>query len=144
MNNLLEVITPVTIANPAAAGTSLITSSALDTAGYDGVQFIVSLGAVTDNCVLTLTPLVNATNSNSGGTAITNATTAAFTAATSSNTLIVSDVIKPSKRYVYCTLGRTTQNAVLNCIIAVLYRPRTIPTVQAAANVIASAIGGAI
>lgn len=142
--NLLETVKVVKIHNGTTAGTSLVTSgSAVDTAGYDGVMLIADLGTVTDGSVLTLTPLVVSTNTTSGGSAVSNATTAAFTAATSSNTQICCDVYKPLARYVYATLARTTQNATVNSITAILYRGRSLPVTQPS-TVVATKIGGAI
>lgn len=142
--NLLEIVKVVKIHNGSGAGTTLVTSgSAVDTAGYDGVMIVADLAAVVDNCVLTLTPLTVATNTTSGGTAVSNATTAAFTAATSSNAQLVCDVYKPAARYVYATLARTTQNATVNSITAFLYRARSMPVTQPS-TVVATKIGGSI
>lgn len=144
MQNLLEVVKLVKVHNGAAAGTTVQTTNAVDTAGYDGIAYIADLGTVTDASVIQLTPLFVSTSTTTGGTAVTNATTAALTASTSSNTLIASDVLKGTARYSYATLTRTAQNAVLNTIIAVLYRAKTSVPITKDTTVAAQKIGGAI
>jgi hypothetical protein len=123
----------------ATAAQTAVTSSAVDMAGFDAISFVATLAAVTDTSVLTLTVYENATNSNSGGTAISGAATTPFTASTSSNTALIVDVIRPSKRYTYCTLTRTTANAVVSNIVSIQYRSKSLPVSQGSA-IIASAL----
>ena len=143
MENLLKDCVITQHMNAVAAGTSTQTSAAaLDMAGYEGCIFIASLGTVTDTSALALTVLGVATNVVSGGVAVTGAA-ASFTALTSSNTMLVVDVIRPATRYLYVTLARATANAVINCIIAIRYRARNKP-VTLDATVLASALAGPI
>lgn len=124
-----------------AAGTSTLTTTVVDMAGYDSVMFLASLGVVTDASVPALTVLGNTTNSASGGTALADAT---YTASTSSDFNIAVEVHVPSTyRYVYATLARATQNAVVDCIWAVKFNAREVPVTQTAAanGIAASAIG---
>jgi hypothetical protein len=147
MYQLLESVLTSKVHNGATAGTTLQTTSATDTAGYDGIVFIADFAGVTDGSVITLTPLTATVSTTSGGTAVSNATNAAFTASTSSNSIIACDVIKPANRYVYATVGRTTQNAVLNTVIAQLYRARNLPVAYTSGTntgVQAVTLGGAI
>lgn len=123
-----------------AAGTSAQSTSALDMSGFDGVIFIAVLNTVVDGSVLTLTAYDNATNTNSGGTAVTGGATNAVTAATSSNTVIVLDVIRPAGRYVYATLTRTAQNATIGGIIAIQYKGKGPDPITQGATVLASAL----
>lgn len=114
--------------------------------GFDAICFVISLGTVSSGSVMTFTVYDNASNSNSGGTAIS-AATAAVTAitpangtaaqsgtncavaltdiggATSSELLIV-DVLLPQVRYVYGTLSIGTANCQLNGCNAHLYRSK--------------------
>lgn len=115
------------VMNAVVAGTSAQSTSAQDMAGFDSVCFVALLGTVTDNSVLTLTINENTTNSNSGGSAVTNGATAAATAATSSSLLLVVDVHNITKQYVYATLTRTAQNAVIDGMIAIFYNARSVP-----------------
>ncbi len=132
MREFLKEVKIVRCSNGASAGTSLVTSSAVDMNGYQAVAFVASLGTVVDASVLTLTAYENTSNSASGGTAISGGATSPLTASTSSNTDLVVDCVRPADRYVYCTLARTAQNATVNAIYALLYRAQQIPVSQPA------------
>lgn len=122
------------VANDAVAGTSDVTSSVLDMTGYDSVVFIALLGDVTSGSVITLTAKENTANSTSSPTptAITGGATGAITAgaADTDNKLLVSDIMRPDMRYVFCVLSRTTQNAVVDGILAVQYNSKAVPVTQ--------------
>ena len=126
----------------AVAGTSLLTSDVLDMAGWDGCCFIAALGDVTASSALALTALGHTANAASGA-AITGAA-ASFTAGASDadSKLLVVDVVRPVKRYIYATLARADQNAVVNGIIAIRYRGAKSPVTQGS-TVIASALAAA-
>lgn len=124
-----------------AAGTTTLTTTVVDMAGYNSVLFLASIGVVTDAAVPALEVLGNTTNSASGGTALANAT---YTASTSSDFSIAVEVHVPSAyRYVYATLVRATQNVVVDCIWAVKFNATETPVTQTAAanGIAASAIG---
>jgi hypothetical protein len=92
--------------------------------------------------VLTLTAKANSANSVSSPTPVTQKATAAFTAGASdadSKALMV-DVYKPTLRYVFASLTRADQNAVVGGVIAIQYGAANKPTTQSA-SVIASAFG---
>lgn len=143
--NFLEVAEIRKVSNGAAAGTSAVTTSAVDMQGYEAVCFVADLGTVTDGSVLSLTAQDCAT---SGGTYTTlvdqagNNMASSFTALGSSNTVLATDVVRPQKRYVEGVLARTTQNAVVNTILAILYRAKTEPVKQGT-TVLASYNGAA-
>ena len=106
----------------ATAGTSTLTTDVLDMQGYDGIVFIAILGDVTDTSVLLLSAYEHTANAASG-TAISGATAGATAGASNyDSTLLVVDVQKPSKRYVYATLARGTANAVVNGVLAIRYK----------------------
>lgn len=120
------------VANAATAGTTAVTSSVLDMQGYEGVLFLAMTGVVTDTSVLTLTAYENTANSTSGGTAISGGATTPVTGSSNNadNKEFAVDIVRPTKRYVYATLTRTTANAVVNGIIAIRYKGRTQPVVN--------------
>lgn len=125
----------------AAAQTELVTD-VLDMQGYEGVMFIALTGDVTTASVLTLTVKGNTANSVSSPTPVTQKATAAFTAdgtSADSKALMV-DVFRPTMRYMFGSLTRTTANAIVGGIIAIQYGARNKPTSQDA-SVIASALG---
>lgn len=140
--NLTKDCKITVVAAAATAAQTAVTSSVLDMSGYDGVLFIALTGDVTATSVLTLTAKGNSANSTISPTPVTQKATDAFTAAASdadSKALVV-DVYKPTLRYVFAELTRTTANAVVGGIIAIQYGASNKPTSHDA-SVIASAFG---
>ena len=131
--NLLTDAKIVKIDNGHVAGTSLVTSSTFDMAGFDAVMIIADFATITDASVLTL-QLQNGANSGGSDAANISGASVTLTASGNSNGQMVLDCIQPgiggNKRYCTVTLTRSTQNAVVNSITAILYRARTKPTVQ--------------
>lgn len=144
MQNLLKDCKVVLVNSGSAAGTSEVDSSIVDTAGYDGVMFIAILGTVVDTCVLQLAAQGNTANQTSGMTQINNQITPSVTASGNSNSMLVIDTLFPagSKNYRYAraALTRTTANATVQGIIAILYEAKNKPVV-ADASVLASLFG---
>lgn len=144
MKNLLKDCKFVLVNSGAAAGTSEVDSSIVDTAGYDSVAFVAILGTVVDTCVLQLAAQGNTANSTSGMTQIGTQITAAVTASGNSNSMLVLDTGFPvgSKgyRYVRAALTRTTANATIQGIVAILYNSKNRPVTQDA-SVLASLFG---
>jgi len=141
MNLSKSIKVTVVEAAAAAAQTELVTD-VLDMSGYEGVMFIALLGDVSDTSVLTLTVKGNSANSVSSPSPITQKATDAFTAgaATADSKVLLVDVYKPTLRYMFGSLTRTTANAIVGGIIAIQYGAGLKPTTQDA-SVIASAFG---
>ena len=113
-SSLLQETKIVRVANDAAAGQALITSSAVDMSGFDSVIFLALVGTVVSGAGEQLTVYSNPTNSNSGGKQ--EGQTLAYTdpgTPSSSNGMFACEVIKPSQRYVYATFNPTAQNVTL-------------------------------
>lgn len=130
---LLDEVKITRVENSAVAGTSELKSDVLDMAGYDGVLFVAPLGDVTSGSVLGLAAYGNTANSDSSPTPVAIASaSAAYTAGASDadNKLLVVDVLRPGYRYVFASLTRTTQNAVVDAVIAIQYRARSVPIAQ--------------
>ncbi len=133
----------ITVVSPAAvAGTTDIDSARVDMTGFDSVMFIAVLGDVLITSALTLVAKSNAADSTSSSTTEKTGTIIASAGATSedSNAMIV-DLHRPTLRYAYCTLIIDTANAVVDCIIAIQYNAKSVPTTQGA-TVAASDLGG--
>jgi len=141
MNLSKSMKVTVVEAAAAAAQTELVTD-VLDMSGYEGVIFIAITGDVTSGSVLTLTVKGNSANSVSSPTPVTQDATDAFTAGASDadSKVLMVDVYKPTLRYMFGSLTRTTQDAVIGGIIAIQYGAGLKPTSQAA-SVIASSFG---
>jgi len=126
--NLLKCAKIMQIQNGAAAGTSLQTSSTFDMAGYNACLIICSVGAVTSGSVMQLNAQQGAASNGSDAATITGGSTAVLTdAGTNSNKIFLVDVIRPTKRYITATFSRTTQNAVVNGMWAILYQADSPP-----------------
>jgi hypothetical protein len=122
----------------AAAGQTELTSDVIDMAGFRSARAIAMLGDVTTTSVLTLNFKSNSANSTSSPTPVTE-TSATFTAGASDadGKTLICDVSKPTGRYVFATLTRTTADAVVCGILMELYEPYVLP-VTADSNVIST------
>lgn len=138
----LQKDTKIVVVNGAVAGgtTTVTPSAAIDMTGFESVAFIAVLGDVVDTAVVTLKTNEVASNTTTGGTAVSDAT-ATFTATATSadNKALISEVIRPRTRYVYPTLERTIANAPVNAILAVLHGSTEHP-VTLDSSVIAAAL----
>lgn len=123
--------------NAVAAGTTVQTSSAIDTAGFEGVRFIVSLGA----SVATAVGQIKASQGLTSGGAfndIAGSLGTAFTPTTDDNKVWVLDIYRPTKRFVKCIVNRATANTTIDSVMAELYEPRNIPAVNDVTTVLGS------
>lgn len=114
--------------NAVAAGTTNQTGAAVDTQGFDGVMFIADIGALTATQVTSLKAQDGLT---SGGAYndIAGSNTSAM-ADGDSNKLLVVDIYKPQLRFLKPVVLRATANAVINCVIAILYKGLKGPVVN--------------
>jgi hypothetical protein len=130
----------------AAAGQTLVEpGKGVDTLGFDGVAFLVVLGAV-DSLAVTS---INAQTSDDDGDADAYADVKGSkitVADTGDNKLYVLDVRHPSERYVRCVVSRGTADSAVICIVALLYDARNRPITQdsdtASVKAVADAIAG--
>lgn len=133
--NLMSVGTDIkiTIMNDvASANTTSVTPSApVDMTGFDAVAFIAITGDVAATSVITITSYEVASNTNTGGTAVT-ASAATFTAGATDADLkcLVSELVRPTTQYAYPVVTRTVANAVINGIIALQYNADKVPVTQ--------------
>jgi hypothetical protein len=118
--------------NAVAAGTSVQTTSAIKMDGYNSIMYVIQLGTVLSTAVIQATAYEVATNTNSGGTAVTNGQTTSLTdsGGASSNGILIVDVQRQTSEYSYLTLTRTTANVTVNSILAILYNALNPPVTQ--------------
>ena len=126
--NFTKEIKAIRVENAVAAGTSPIDTDIVDTAGYEGVVFAISLGAIVSGAATSAKAQQNTANSTSGmadlaGTAIT-------IADTNDNNVVLVDVYRPRERYVRCLIDRATQNATVDGVVAFLYGAKKKPVTQ--------------
>lgn len=140
--NLSKAIKVTVVEAAAAAAQTELVTDVLDMSGYEGVLYLALLGDVTTGSVLTLTAKGNSANSVSSPTPVTQKATDTYTAggADADSKILMVDVCKPTLRYQFASLTRTTANAVVGGIIAIQYGATNKPTSQDA-SVIASAFG---
>ena len=131
MNGYLSYATKtLVVEGAAAAGTSTLTTDAVDMTGFNAARFIWFLGDVTSGSVITATVLTESDGNASGGTSAAAGTEITAGASDYDSTLLIVDVLRPADRYVYSTLARGTQNAVVNGCICELYNARSLPVTQ--------------
>lgn len=140
--NLLTECLITRVTNDAVAGTSDADSTVLDMTGYDGVLFVALFGDITTTAVIQLVAYENTASSTSSPapTLVTGGATAPLTcgATAQDNGMLVVDVIRPSMRYVFARVHRTTANAVIDGVLAIQYRGKTPPPITQGATVLAS------
>lgn len=119
-----------------AAGTTDLTSEAVDMAGFEGVRFICGFGAITAGAATS----VKAQQSSDDGASDAYADlegTAITVADDDDNQVTIIDVFRPRERYLKHVVDRGTQNAVVDFLIAELYGARQEPTTDDTATVVA-------
>lgn len=127
--NLLACTLPQRIINATAAGTTTITSSAVDTINGAGVLFVLFLGTLTATNVTTI-KVQQSDDDGSTDTYDDVAGSAVASIDTQSNNMLAIDVSRPMKRYLKLVVTRATANAVLDGAIAIQYNPTLAPPTQ--------------
>lgn len=120
-----------------AAGTSDLTSEAVDTAGFESARFILGVGAITSGAVTSFKVTQCDT---SGGSYADLEGTSQTIADDDDNQCLSIEIVKPRERYLKTVLDRGTQNAVADFLIVELFEPRVLPTVNDSATVIGSEV----
>lgn len=121
MHNLSSHTQPCRSMNAVSAGTSdTQVGTAIDTLGWDGVMFVFMFGTITTSAVVTI-KAQQGTASN-GSDAADLEGTAQSIADTDDNKIACIDIYKPRERYVRPVVTRATANAVIDGVIAILYR----------------------
>lgn len=139
---LINEVKVTRVKNAVTAGTTDVTCTTLDMAGWDGVLFLALLGDVTATSVLQFKIYTGSDSGGSGAALPTGGTaTTAFTAGASDadNLILLGDAFRPQARYVTGVLLRGTANAVVDGIVAIQYRGRT-EVVTQSSSVLAQAL----
>ena len=109
------------LSSTTAAGTTTITSSAIDCAGFQSVTGLVALGTVTATGTGAVTLTECAT---SGGTYTEVTGSSATWADTDGSKVILVENVAISKRYVKVVAARATANTVLGSVMLICSNPR--------------------
>lgn len=126
----------VRVLNAQAAGTSDLTSAAIDTAGWDGVKIYTAFGALTSGAVTSVK--LQQSSDDGGSDAYADLAGSSVPVADSrSNDVVVHDIYRPKERYIKAVIDRGTANAVVDGVWAVLYNNKKQPTTDDSATVVA-------
>lgn len=125
----------IRVMNGVAAGTSAQTSSAIDTAGYEGVKIYTLFGAITSGAVTSVKVQQSSDDASADAYADLEGTSIAV-ADDDDNQVVVHDIYRPRERYLKVIVSRSTQNAVIDGIVAVLYSARSLPPTNDATTVV--------
>lgn len=112
-----------------AAGTSDLTSEAIDTEGAESVVIGIMMGTITSGAVTSAKVTQCDT---SGGTYADLLGSSQTIADTESNNVVLWEIVRPRERYLKTVLDRGTQNAVANAMFVVLNGVRSLPATQSA------------
>jgi len=114
-----------------AAGQTTITSSAVNTTGFDGVRFLVLIGAITTAGVQSIK--VQYSDDDAATDAYSDVVGSSVTIADDADdTHIYIDVYRPQKQYLKVVISRATQNSTFGGVIAELYNASKVPVTQTA------------
>lgn len=129
INNLLNNVEIVRVANASAAAQTAVEGAAIDMAGRTGVTFVASFGTVTADSVLTLKAQFSADGQTEWADIDGSAThTAAGT--DGNNKVLALDVVRPVKQFVRAVVTRTAANAVVDGVVGILYGVPNAPVEQ--------------
>ncbi len=126
----------IRVMNGVVAGTSAQTSSAIDTAGFDGVKIYSLFGAITSGAATSVK--VQQSSDDASADAYADLLGTSVTVADDDdNQVVVHDIYRPRERYLKVVISRATQNAVIDGVVAVLYNASKEPTTDDTATVVA-------
>jgi hypothetical protein len=123
-------IVPAITTTAGASGTSAITGATVDMLGYSGVMIVVAFGAITSGAVTSFK--VQQDSDSAMGTAADLLGSGQTIVDTADDTLFVTDIFKPAKRYIRVVVSRATQAATVGAANYYLYGGRNRPSTQTA------------
>jgi hypothetical protein len=124
--DLANRIKIIRVMNAQVAGITVVNSSAVDLAGYDGCLFIAAFGALTATQV-TAIKVQEDTVVGMGTAADLAGSLVGPLADTDGNKCLVVDVTRPRKQFLRCVVNRATANAVIDGVVAILYGAQALP-----------------
>lgn len=108
-----------------AAGSTDISGTTLDMAGFESVMMVVTFGAITSGAVTSIKAQQGDASNLSDAADMEG--TAQTIADTDDDKTFYIDLIKPTKRYVRLYVDRGTQNAVVASALYIQYDPKKLP-----------------
>ena len=120
-----------------AAGSSDVSSEYVDTAGFDGVRFLIGFGAITSGAATSIKVQQCDT---SGGSYADLEGTAQTVADTNDNKCFSVEITHPRERYLKVKTLRATQNSAIDFLVAELFNVHGPVPVTQHATVVGSEI----
>jgi hypothetical protein len=137
MKTLSTSVKTTRVSNAVAAGTSLVTSSIVDTQGYDTTRFEVLLGSITTGGNLRIHVQQGSQANLSDAEELEGYVDLTDT---DDNKVAILEVIRPSRRYLRVRVTRGIQNSVIDGILALQYSARNMPTTDDVSTIKARSI----
>jgi hypothetical protein len=116
------------VSNAVAAGTSDVNCTSVDMEGFETATFVVSFGTITSTAVTSIQIDHSSDNSNWNTVAGSKVTIPD----SASNKVAITETVRPTLRYVRCTIDRGTANAVIDGVVAIRSDARKAPVTQGA------------
>jgi len=115
------------VSNAVAAGITDINATGVDMQDYEVATFVVAFGTITATAVTSI-QIDHSVDNSAWNTVLGSKVTVPDSA---SNKLAVTESVRPTLRYLRCTVDRGTANAVVDGIFAIRSGPRKYPVTQA-------------
>jgi hypothetical protein len=129
-SNLAQSVDFRRVVDATAAGTTAIEGGSVDMLGFDGVLFLAAVGTLTATQVTALKAQQSSDDGSTDAFSDIAGSASAALADTDDNKLVVLDIFRPTKRYVRPVVTRGTANAVVDGVIAILYRAEKTPVLK--------------
>ena len=111
-----------------AAGTSDVNSDVVDTANFEGVRFILALGAIVSGAVTSAKVQQGAASNLSDAADL--ADSKQTIADDDDNQIFVWDIFRPRERYLRLAIDRGTQNATIDGLVVEFYGAKEQPVTE--------------
>ena len=126
MQSLLNNAIPQRVMNAVAAGTTVQTSSAVDTKDCDAVTFLAMFGTISASAVTAIE--VHQSSDDGVGDAygaLEGSKSVTLVPTTDNNKMLAVEVVRPAKRYLKLVVNRAAGNAVIDGVVALKHHLRT-------------------
>ena len=134
--NLGRNVKVTLVNNGETAGTGTITSDEVDMTGFEGVVFLVHMGAIDPSAVTTTYVRQDTVTGMGSGATLTGST---HTIADSDDdSVFLTDIYRPREQFLDVQVTRVTQDSVIQSIIAIQYGARKPPVTHDASTVTAA------
>lgn len=106
----------------AAGAADVSTLTGVDTAGYDGICFLIQFGAIVTGAATGVKAQSSSGAADGTGDAFADIAGTLITVTDDQDSKIVyMDIVNPPERWVRCFIARATQNSTIESIVAILY-----------------------